>query len=46
MDTKSSVDIPILSRNVRLLAETLATQLYNISGPFFVGDMVLHFYTF
>nr|CAG4636847.1 EOG090X02MW [Ceriodaphnia reticulata] len=41
LDTKSSVDISVLSRNVRLLAETLATQLYNISGPFFVGDMAV-----
>ncbi|KZS07100.1 Nicalin [Daphnia magna] len=41
LDTKSSVNVSILSRNVRLLAETLATQLYNISGPFFVGDMAV-----
>ncbi|XP_046436875.1 nicalin-like [Daphnia pulex] len=41
LDTKSSVNVSILARNVRLLAETLASQLYNISGPFFVGDMAV-----
>nr|CAG4646885.1 EOG090X02MW [Megafenestra aurita] len=41
LDTKSSVNTSILARNVRLLAETLAMQLYNISGPFFVGDMAV-----
>ena len=42
LDTKSSVDIPALARNVRILAESLASQLYNTSGPFFEGDMVPH----
>nr|CAG4650810.1 EOG090X02MW [Simocephalus serrulatus] len=41
LDTKSSVNISVLSRNVRILAEALAVQLYNISGPFFVGDMAV-----
>nr|CAG4643073.1 EOG090X02MW [Ilyocryptus agilis] len=41
LDTKSSVDISVLSRNVQLLAEALAMQLYNESGPFFVGDMAV-----
>nr|CAG4642367.1 EOG090X02MW [Evadne anonyx] len=40
LDTRSSVDIPALARNVRILAESLASQLYNTSGPFFEGDMV------
>merc|ERR1712071_570652 len=31
LDTKSSVDIPALARNVRILAESLASQLYNTS---------------
>nr|CAG4636010.1 EOG090X02MW [Eubosmina coregoni] len=41
LDTKSSVDIKVLARNVRILAETLAMQLYNTSGPFFVGDLAV-----
>lgn len=42
LDTKSTVNIPALARNVRILAESLASQLYNTTGPFFEGDMVLH----
>jgi len=41
LDTRSSVDVTVLARNVRLIAETLASQLFNTSGPFFEGEMVL-----
>jgi len=41
LDTKSTVNIPALARNVRILAESLASQLYNTTGPFFEGDMAV-----
>nr|CAG4634664.1 EOG090X02MW [Alona affinis] len=41
LDTKSSVSTKVLARNVQLIAEALASQLYNTSGPFFVGDMAV-----
>lgn len=40
LDGKSSVEISTLARNTRVLAEAIASQLYNSSGPFFVGDLV------
>jgi len=41
LDTKSSVNVASLARNVKIVAESLATQLYNTSGPFFEGDMAV-----
>lgn len=41
LDTRSSVDVTVLARNVRLIAETLASQLFNTSGPFFEGEMAV-----
>jgi len=41
LDKKSSVDVTVLARNVRIIAETLASQLYNTTGPFFEGDMAV-----
>lgn len=41
LDTRSSVSIKVLARNVQIIAETLAMQLYNTTGPFFVGDLAV-----